>query len=73
MFRSEAHHILPDRFILHAKIDKDILPALPDPGVDMPVEPDTFGPEIAHFSIEAFGEFRRRNARFWKALFDDFF
>ena len=73
MFRGISHHILPNRFILHAKINEDILPALPDPGVNVPVKPDTFRPEVAHLPVEAFYEFCRRNARFGEAVLNDLF
>ena len=37
----------------------------------MTIESDTLRSEIAHLSVEPFDEFRRGNARFWKAFLND--
>ena len=73
VFGGIPRHILPNGFVLHAEINKDILPSFPDPGVNVPIEPDTFWPEIAHLSVKPPDEFRRRDPRFLKTSFDDLF
>ena len=71
MFRSKTHDLLPDRFVFHAKIDKNILPFFPDLRINVPVKPGAFGPEIAHLAIQSFDEFRRGDFRSREALLDD--